>query len=203
MKLTINVLLLVVVIIKWYWKVKVPMVSKHVNISIEHYSTDVTHWIIARSWRCLMWSLMWPGAEPSFSLMTTTKQTCLSVSSQPDVRKTIAIFLFPPLNTSVAPNSLWLDSKSLAWHRFQVMIWDVISAEQESKQRRYLQKVSHMLNQWQGTRGTGTAASPSAIWQVTHTHTHTIYTHTPARAHSMLAAAGIILIILCVDVEEN
>ena len=141
-----------------------------------------------------MWSLMWPGAEPSLSLMITTKQTCLSVTSQPDVRKTIAIFLFPLLNTSVAPNSLWLDSKSLAWHRFQVMIRDVISAKQESKQRRYLQKVSHMLNQWLG-RGGGTAASPTAIWQVTHTHTHThdIHTH----------AAGIILIILCVDVEEN
>lgn len=42
------------------------------------------------------------------------------------------------------------------------MIWDVISAEQENKQRRYLQKVSHMLNQWQGTGGR-TAASPTAI----------------------------------------
>lgn len=30
------------------------------------------------------------------------------------------------------------------------MIWDVISAEQESKQQRYLQKVSHMLNRLQG-----------------------------------------------------
>lgn len=31
-----------------------------------------------------------------------------------------------------------------------VMIRDVISAEQKGKQQRYLQKVSHMLNQWQG-----------------------------------------------------
>lgn len=33
------------------------------------------------------------------------------------------------------------------------MIWDVISAEQESKQQRYLQKVSHMLNRLQGLGG--------------------------------------------------
>lgn len=42
------------------------------------------------------------------------------------------------------------------------MIWDVIGAEQESKQQRYLQKVSHMLNRLQGLGGR-TAASLTAI----------------------------------------
>lgn len=42
------------------------------------------------------------------------------------------------------------------------MIWDVIGAEQGSKQQRYLQKVSHMLNRLQGLRRR-TAASLTAI----------------------------------------
>lgn len=66
------------------------------------------------------------------------------------------------LKHECSPNLLWLGSKSLVRHRSGVMIWDVISAEQESKQQCYLQKVSHMLNQWQGMGGR-TAASPTAI----------------------------------------
>ena len=63
--------------------------------------------------------------------------------------KIVAIFLFFSLKQEcrrpfVVARSV---SKSLVWHGFWVMIWDVISAEQESKQQHYLQKVSHMLNQ--------------------------------------------------------
>lgn len=115
-----------------------------------------------------------------------SKQTCqMCENDRP-------LFVFS-LKHECSPNLLWPGSKSLVRHRSGVMIWDVISAEQESKQRRYLQKVSHMLNQWQGMGGR-TAASPTAIWQ----HTHAGYTHMSARAHSVLTAAGIIDYSLCV-----
>lgn len=48
-------------------------------------------------------------------------------------------------------------------------IWDVIGVVQQSKQQRYLQKVSHMLNQWHGKGGRTAVPSPTAVWQLTHT----------------------------------
>lgn len=39
--------------------------------------------------------------------------------------------------------------------------WDVISVVQEGKKRRYLQKVSHMLNQWHGMGRTAVPSPPS------------------------------------------